>query len=143
MVNLLYIRHESINCLPVKPELLATPCQLLAMHLACQLHVHEVASCLPSCLPITGHFITPANYFLPASRTQSARLAGPKITLHFPCLYVRPHIMCAIITSRSLHCCHATLLSRLQQFRRLLCVATMSSLAQLRVPDGYQEAEAT
>ena len=39
-------------------------------------------------------------------------------------------------------------LSRLRQFRRLLCVgsissvATMSSLAQLRVREGYQEAKA-
>ena len=47
---------------------------------------------------------------------------------------------CTIITSRSLHCCHATLLSRLWQFRRLLCVATMS-LAQLRVRDGYRQGQ--
>ena len=33
--------------------------------------------------------------------------------------------------------------SRLRQFIRLLCVATMSSLAQLRVWDGYWEAEVT
>ena len=33
--------------------------------------------------------------------------------------------------------------SQLRQFRRLLCVAAMSSLAQLRVWDGYGEAEAT
>jgi len=34
--------------------------------------------------------------------------------------------------------------SRLRQFRRLLsCVAAMSSLPQLRLRDGYQEAEAT
>jgi len=33
--------------------------------------------------------------------------------------------------------------SQLQQFRRLLCVAAMSSLPQLRLRDGYQEAEAT
>jgi len=46
-------------------------------------------------------------------------------------------ITCAIITSRSLHCCHPTLLSGLWQFRRLLCVTTVSSLAQLRVRDGY------
>jgi len=32
---------------------------------------------------------------------------------------------------------------RQYQFRRLLCVATTSSLAQLRVRDGYREAEAT
>jgi len=33
--------------------------------------------------------------------------------------------------------------SRLRQFRRLLCVAAMSSLPQLRLRDGYREAEAT
>ena len=33
-------------------------------------------------------------------------------------------------------------LSRLQPFRGLLCVATVSSLVQLRVRDGYWEAEA-
>jgi len=32
--------------------------------------------------------------------------------------------------------------SQLQQFRWLLCVATMGGLAQLQVPDRYQEAEA-
>jgi len=34
-------------------------------------------------------------------------------------------------------------LSRLRQFRRLLCVAAMSSLPQLRLQGGYREAEAT
>jgi len=34
-------------------------------------------------------------------------------------------------------------LSRLGQFTRLLCVAAMSSLPQLRLRDGYREAEAT
>jgi len=50
---------------------------------------------------------------LPAGSTQSTRLAGPKITLRFPRLLVCGFalITCAIITSRSLHCCHATLLS--------------------------------
>jgi len=33
--------------------------------------------------------------------------------------------------------------SRLWQFRRLLCVAAMSSLPQLRLRGGYREAEAT
>jgi len=33
--------------------------------------------------------------------------------------------------------------SRHWQFRRLLCVAAMSNLAQLRLRDGYREAEAT
>jgi len=52
-------------------------------------------------------------------------------------------ITCTIIMSCSLHCCHATLLSRLRQFRWLLCVATMSSLVQLQVRNGYRKAEAT
>ena len=103
MVNLFNIRPDSVNCLPVIiipellatpcrllaiiiPELLATPCRLLAMHLACQWL--EVASCLP----ITGHFITPVNYFSAAGCTRSTRLADPKITLHFPRLYVHPHL---------------------------------------------------
>ena len=33
--------------------------------------------------------------------------------------------------------------NRLRQFRRLLCIAAMSSLPQLRLRDGYREAEAT
>jgi len=33
--------------------------------------------------------------------------------------------------------------SRLQQFRRLLCVAAMSTLPQLQLRGGYREAEAT
>ena len=37
----------------------------------------------------------------------------------------------------------STYFSRLWQFRWLLCVAAMSSLPQLRLRDGYQEAEAT
>ena len=53
-------------------------------------------------------------------------------------------ITCAIITSRTLLPCDLT--SRLRQFRRLLCVAAtcaVSSLPQLRLRDGYREAEAT
>jgi len=52
-------------------------------------------------------------------------------------------ITCAIITSRTLHVAMRPYFSRLRQFRRLLCVAAMSSLAQLRLRDGYREAEAT
>ena len=47
-------------------------------------------------------------------------------------------IMCAIIMSRTLLQCNLASVD----FRRLLFVATMSSLAQLRVQDGYREAEA-
>jgi len=49
-------------------------------------------------------------------------------------------ITCAIITSRTLLPCDLT--SQHRQFRRLLCVAAMSSLPQLRLRDGYREAEA-
>jgi len=48
-------------------------------------------------------------------------------------------ITCAIITSRTLLPCDLASVD----FRRLLFLATMSSLAQLRVRDGYREAEAT
>ena len=53
------------------------------------------------------------------------------------CWYICASVLitCTIIISHSLHCCHATLLSRLRQFRRLLCVATTGSLAQLWVRD--------
>jgi len=57
-------------------------------------------------------------------------------------MYVRPHYhvhnnyVTYIVAMRPYF-------SRLQQFRRLLCVAAMSSLPQLRLRDGYREAEAT
>ena len=70
---------------------------------------------------------------------QSARPAGPKITLLFPHLYICASalITCAIITSRTLLPCDLT--SRLRQFRRLLSIAAMSSLPQLRLRDGYRD----
>ena len=71
------------------------------------------------------------------------------ITLRFPRLYiyvcmcvrtyhVRNNYVMYIVAMRP-----STYISRLQQLRRLLCVAAMSSLPQLRLRDGYQEAEAT
>ena len=73
-------------------------------------------------------------WFLPASRTLRLVIrlpAGPKITLLFPRLFVHPHYhVCNNL--HHVHSCHVT----------LLCVATMSSLAQLWVQDGYWEAEA-
>jgi len=69
---------------------------------------------------------------LPAGRALCMRPAGPNITLHFLRLLVYIYIYiyicastlitCTIVTSRSQHCCHATLLSQLRQFRRLHCV---------------------
>ena len=79
-----------------------------------------------------------------------ARPAGPKITLRFPRLLV---YMC--VRAYHMHNNYVTYIvamrpcfSRLRafsnlEFRQLLCVATMNSLAQLRVQDGYREAEAT
>ena len=70
---------------------------------------------------------------------QSARPAGAKITSCFLCLSVyificaSALITCAMITSRTFLPCDLASVD----FRRLLFVATMSSLAQLRVRDGY------
>jgi len=77
--------------------------------------------------------------FLPAGRAQ--RLVLRLLCCFRVCIYVRPHLSRAqIITSRTLLPCDL----RLRQFRRLLCVvAAMSSLPQLRLRDGYREAEAT
>ena len=70
--------------------------------------------------------------FLLAGRVRSVQPAGPyKITSRFPYLLVYLCIRtytCAIITSRKLLPCDLASLD----FRRLLFVATMSSLAQLR-----------
>jgi len=49
-------------------------------------------------------------------------------------------ITCTIITSRTLLPCDLT---RLRQFRQLLCITAMSGLPQLQLRDGYREAEAT
>jgi len=97
--------------------------------------------------------MTPIHVFLPAGRSQPA---GPKITSRFPHLLVYIYIYLCVRTYH-VHNNYVTYivamrpcLSRLRQFRRLLCVATMnsvatilSSLAQLRVRDRYREAEAT
>ena len=52
---------------------------------------------------------------LPAGRARSARPAGPKIALLFPCLYICASalITCAIITSRTLLPCDLTLVGNL------------------------------
>jgi len=77
---------------------------------------------------------------LPAGR---ARPAGPKITLRFLCLlvyiyvyiylcirtyHVRNNYVTYIVAMRPYFCSASA---------RLLCVATVSSLPQLRVRDGY------
>ena len=91
-------------------------------------------------------------YSLPAGCVWSARLAGPhtagpKIASHFPHLFARWSVGVCIPTYHVQNNCVTYIVamqpyfSRLRQFRWLLCVATMSSLAQLRVWDGYWEAE--
>jgi len=102
------------------------------------------------------HYFQSLKWHLSAYYQLAARKARGRLVLRLLCvfhvcwyiyIYIYIHastlITCTIITSCSLHCCHATLLSQLQQFRRLLCVATTSSLAQLQVRDGYREAEST
>jgi len=79
---------------------------------------------------------------LPPGCMRSARLAGSKITLRFPHLFVSIFVLCTIcmstlitctiITSHTLLPCDLALVD-FGNFRQLLCVATMSSLAQLRV----------
>ena len=77
------------------------------------------------------------------------RPRGPKITLPFPHLYicisvylcvrtyhVRDNYVTYIVAMRPYF-------SQPWQLRRLFYVAAMSSLPQLRLQDGYQEAEAT
>jgi len=95
------------------------------------------------------------NTFLPAGRARSARPAGPKITLLFPRLYICVsvlHALCVDVDVRTYHVrdnyvtyivAMRPYFSRPRQLRRLLCVAAMSSLPQLRLRDGYREAEAT
>jgi len=82
--------------------------------------------------------------FLLAGYAWSVRLASPKITLLLPRLlvyiFVRPHLSrMQYITSRTLLPCDLASVD----FRQLIFVATMSSLAKLRVQDGYRQAEAT
>ena len=70
---------------------------------------------------------------------RSARPAGsPKITSHFPRLHLSSALItCAIITSCTLLPWMRRCFSRLWQFIRLLFVATMSSLAQLRTSSRW------
>ena len=74
-----------------------------------------------------------------------AQPAGPKITLCF----LHPFVSLCIPTYHE-HSNYVAYIVAMQpyfswlwQFRQLFCVATMSSLAQLRVWDWYWEAEAT
>ena len=83
--------------------------------------------------------------WISAGSVRSTQTTSPKITLRFPHLFVS---LCVL----SYHVCNNYVtyifamrpcFSWLWQFRQLLCVAAMSSLAQLWVQDGYWEAEAT
>ena len=82
------------------------------------------------------YMVVPQIFFLPAGACE-AQSGGPKITLHFLHLFVSLYI-CA---SQRIVCDNYIIyivamqpyFSQLWQFRQLLCVATMSSLAQLRL----------
>ena len=79
--------------------------------------------------------------FLPAGRARSARPAGPKITLPFPRLYI---YMC--VRTYHVRNNYVTYIVAMRPYLSrpwLLCVAAMSRLPQLRLRDGYREAEAT
>ena len=80
-------------------------------------------------LPGLPHFYQPAAW--------NTQLAGPKITLRFPCLYlcVSAFITCAIIMSRTSLPCMRPCFGRLRQFRQLLCVVQSHSSL---VWDGYR-----
>jgi len=61
------------------------------------------------------------------------RPAGPKITLRFPRLYVCIYI-CMCVRTYHVHNNYVTYIVAMQPyFSRLLCVAAMSSLPQLRL----------
>ena len=68
-----------------------------------------------------------AAMLLPAGHVLHTQLAGPKITLLFLCLFVCVSTLIMYITYIV---AMRPYFSQLWQFRRLLCVATMSSLAQ-------------
>ena len=82
-----------------------------------------------------------AIYYQPAARFVRGRLV-----LRLLCRFC----VCMCVRTYHVHNNYVTYIvamqpyfSRLRQFRRLLCVAAMSSLPQLRLWDGYREAEAT
>ena len=85
------------------------------------------------------------HFYQPATREACGQLVLRLLCVFHVCicLCVSALITCAIITSRKLLPCDLTWASWLRQFRRLLCVATVSSLVQLRVREGNCEAEAT
>ena len=69
--------------------------------------------------------------FLPAGYAQSAQPAGPRITLCFHIyIFVHPHVHNNYVTYIV---AMQPYFSWLRQFRRLLCVATLSIPAQLQV----------
>jgi len=76
--------------------------------------------------------------FSPANCVLCAQLAGPKIALHFAHLFVPMYI--SVSPTYHVRSSYVTYIvamrpyfSRLWQFRQLLCVTTMCTLAQLRV----------
>ena len=71
-------------------------------------------------------------------------MAGGTLDVHCSGLFVSMYVSLYVPTyqMRTYIVAMRPYFSRLSQFRQLLCVAAMSSLAQLWVRDGYWEAEA-
>ena len=87
--------------------------------------------------------------FLSASLALRVRPAGPEYFAASSSVYI--YIIYIYMCIRTYHVRNNYItyivamqpyFSRLRQFRWLLCVAAMSSLPQLRLQDGYREAEA-
>ena len=97
--------------------------------------------------PYILHHYLFRSLFLLASRVLCAQPAGPKIALRFLCLSIYTFvcasalIMCAIIMSHTLLPCDFTLVDFGNSFRWLLCVATMSSLAQSQWSNSSSETD--
>ena len=98
----------------------------------------------PVPLVIVSH-ISSSNFYQLAARFARGRLVLRLLCGFHVCWYI---YLC--IHTYHVHNNYVTYIvalqpyfSRVWQFRRLLCVAAMSSLSQLRLQDGYREAEAT
>jgi len=139
-------------CMPIsywKVKCHSLRCVCVCAHYSCMLYIsNSTDGVYIVCEPFWNLFgvselaIWDIHFFQPATRF--TRPAGLRLLCGFCiCSYICASalITCAIITSRTLLPCNLT--SRLWQFRRLLCVAVMSSLPQLRLRDGYREAEET
>ena len=90
----------------------------------------------------TSCHVTGVTRFLPAGRALRMRPANPKITLQFPRLYTYTYMYICTYHMRNNYVTYIAAMRPYFSRLRLLCIAAMSSLPQLRLRDGYREAEA-